>query len=219
MAGTIPTRPYRSPVREDRSRATRARVLAAAATEFLDVGYAATTVRAVARRAGVSVATVEQAFGTKPRLLKLAIAYAIRGDAAQAPMLEREWAHRAAAVPELDGFLALVAGQLIESAARSAGLVAAALEGANQDETLEVLAAELRSQRRQTAAWIIDGVMARAPLRPGLDRESATDTVWLLMDPRTFIEATRQRGWSPAEFGRWFAAALARLLTPIKETP
>jgi Bacterial regulatory proteins, tetR family len=49
---------------------TRARIIAAAARQFLACGYAAATMRAAAADAGVSLPTVELAFGTKARLLK-----------------------------------------------------------------------------------------------------------------------------------------------------
>ncbi|MGO9961288.1 MAG: TetR family transcriptional regulator [Solirubrobacteraceae bacterium] len=51
-------------MRVQRARATRERILTAACAEFLLSGYAATTMRAVAVRAGVAVATVELVFGT-----------------------------------------------------------------------------------------------------------------------------------------------------------
>jgi AcrR family transcriptional regulator len=223
MAGppprSAPRRSYRSPLRADRAHATRTRILAAARAEFLRSGYGATTMRALAQAAGVSVARLEQAFGTKALLLQAAIAYAIRGDAGQVPMLERDWAARAAAEPELAVFLERVAEQLAGSAERSAGLIAAALEGAAQDATLGGLAARLRAQRRESAGWIVAGVRARAPLRPGVDPERAIDTVWLLMDPRTFIEATQARAWTSGHFARWFADAVARLLTTTQESP
>jgi hypothetical protein len=98
--------------------------------------------------------------------------------------------------------------------------VAAALESAAQDEFLGALSDQLRAQRRETSAWIVDGVIARTPLRPRLDREQAIDTVWLLMDPRLFCAATRDCGWSAEAFAQWFAGSVARLLlAPGSATP
>ena len=48
-------RVYRSPLREEQARQTRAAVLDAAGACFLERGYAATTMRDVATRAQVSV--------------------------------------------------------------------------------------------------------------------------------------------------------------------
>ena len=208
----VPKRSYRSPARERRARQTRERILAAARTEFLGSGYAATTLRAVARAAGVSVATVELLFGTKPALLRATISFAIRGDADPVPMLQREWALRAEATLSPEDFLAIVARVLTDSAQRAAGLVVAAFEAARADESMLPVARQLRAQRAETAAWIVDGVIERAPLRIDADRDIAVDTIWLLMDPHGFCALTADRGWTPAQFEQWFADSAGRLL-------
>lgn len=212
-------RVYRSSVRAQRALETRERILVAARTEFLRSGYSATTMRAVAMTAGVSVATVELVFGTKPALLQAAISFSIRGDSGSTPMLQRDWAAKAATTESASGFLDVTGRVLGDSAQRSAGLVAAALESAAQDESLRALAEQLRAQRRETSMWIVDGVIERAPLRRGIDREQATDTVWLLMDPRLFCAATRDCGWSADAFAQWFAGSVARLLLAPDPAP
>jgi AcrR family transcriptional regulator len=219
MPGVAPTtsrasskRTYRSPTREHRARATRERILAAARAEFLRQGYTTTTIRAVAAAADVSVPTVELVFGTKPQLLHAAISFSIRGDDDPVPMLQRDWAATAATSRSVSEFLAIVARVLVEGAQRSAGLVVAALESAHQDESMRVLSDQLLAQRLETAAWIVDGMTARSPLRPKIDRDGAIDIVWLLMDPRVFCALTHERGWAPERFELWFTDSVARLL-------
>jgi TetR/AcrR family transcriptional regulator, regulator of autoinduction and epiphytic fitness len=207
-----PKRSYRSPTRERRARETREQILAAASAEFLRSGYAATTIRVVATAAGVSVATVELVFGTKPQLLRAAISLAIRGDADPIPMLERDWARKAQTTPSAPAFLAIVARVLTGSAQRAAGLVVAAIEAARVDESMQPLADQLRAQRAETATWIVDGLIARASLRPETSRDKAIDTVWLLMDPHAFCALTHDRGWTPQQYERWFTDSLSRLL-------
>jgi AcrR family transcriptional regulator len=168
--------------------------------------------RAVASAAGVSVPTVELVFGTKPQLLRAAISFAIRGDADPIPMLERQWAARARAAGSVAEFLAIVGSVLAEAAQRSAGLAVAAFEAAHVDESMRALADRLRAQRAETAAWIVDGLMKRSPLRAGIGREQAIDTVWLLMDPHGFCALTQHRGWTPEQFGQWFTDSVGRLL-------
>src|SRR2546430_310345 len=51
--------------REARARETRERIIQAGVRLFLERGYVATTVQAIADEAGVAAATVYQAFGTK----------------------------------------------------------------------------------------------------------------------------------------------------------
>src|SRR6516164_9928169 len=94
-SGVKHTRRYRSPRRQQQARATRARIIAAAARRFLASGYAGTTMRAAAADAGVALPTVELVFGTKARLLKAVIDVAIAGDDEPGPMLDRRWARRA----------------------------------------------------------------------------------------------------------------------------
>lgn len=209
-----PRRPYRSPRREQQARATRRRILAAAADRFLACGYAATTMRAVAETAGVSLPTVELAFGTKARLLKAAIDVAIAGDDEPIPVLERAWAARALATTTVADFLAILGGVLREAARRSAGLVLAAFEGRSTDAEVAALADQLGRQRATTVAWIVDRIVERSPLRAEVSRQAAIDTVWLLMDPVVFQRLTRERGWSPAQFERWFTDSIPRLLLP-----
>lgn len=206
-------RPYRSAVRTDRARRTRARILEAATAAFRAHGYGGTTVAAVAAAAGVSVATIELAFPTKPELLKAAIDVAIAGDDEKVPVLQRPWARSALAAPDAPTFLEAVVAVLVPAAVRSDALVLAALDAARADERLGPLAGQLQAQRAATAGWIVDGLTERASLRPGIDRDEAVDIVWLLMDPAVFVGLTASRGWPPPRFGRFFADSLLRLLT------
>ena len=212
--GGTRARRYRSPRREQQARATRARIVAAAARRFLARGYAGTTMRAVAADAGVALPTVELVFGTKATLLKAVIDVAIAGDDEPVPMLDREWARRAESAAGAAGFAAVCAGQLAESARRAAGLTLVALEAARADADIAAVAAQLMAQRQVMAAWMVDGLLRWTPLRAGMDHATAVDTVWALMDPALFCRLTSDRGWSPARFRDWFADALLRLLLP-----
>jgi len=215
-ARSTPTRRYHSPRREEQARGTRARITAAAADRFLAHGYAATTMRAVAADAGVAVPTVELAFGTKARLLKAAIDTAIAGDDEPVPMLAREWTARAQSATEPQAFVALFAAVLTDSAWRGAGLTLAALEAARVDDDIAAIATQLLRQRQTMATWLVDGLMQRSPLRTGVSRAAAIDTVWALMDPALFCRLAGDRHWSPARFRRWFPDATLRLLLPAR---
>jgi len=193
---------------------TRARIIAAAARRFLAHGYAGTTMRMVALDAGVALPTVELAFGTKARLLKAVIDVAIAGDDEQVPMLDRKWASRAESIAVPADFVAAFAQVLAASAERAAGLAVAALEAARVDEDIAAVAAQLMSQREVMAAWLVDGVMRRSPLREGTNRVAAVDTVWTLMDPVIFCRLTNDRHWTTSQFEHWFTDSVRRLLLP-----
>ncbi|MBO0694442.1 MAG: TetR/AcrR family transcriptional regulator [Acidimicrobiaceae bacterium] len=203
-------RPYRSPKRREQARQTRRRILVAATEQFRSFGYAGTTMGAIASAAGVSVPTVELAFSTKASLLKEAIDVAIAGDDEPVPLLERPWAAGLLQTTTAGEFLAGVAEVVVASAQRAAALVLAAFEAAQADDRLASLAAQLKTQRAVTAAWIVDGITARSTLRT--DRAEAIDTVWLLMDPAVFDRLTTDRGWTGQRFGTWFSSSVLRLL-------
>ena len=116
------------------------------------------------------MAAVELAFPTKPDLLKAAIDVAIAGDDEPVPVLERPWAASARGVPDATAFLDAVATILVPAAERSDALRAHGPRRRPGDDRLVPLAEQLRAQRAVTAAWIVDGLTDKTPLRAGLDR-------------------------------------------------
>src|SRR6266487_7007189 len=168
--GGKPRRAYRSAQRTAAAQHTCQRIVAAAAEQFASAGYPATTMRSVAAAAGVSVASVELAFGTKAQLLKTAIDVAIAGDHDPVAVLDRDWATAAQATANVQDFLTAVGRTLRPAMTRSAGLVLAAYDAAATDPALPQLANQLATQRATTVAWIIDGIRDRATLRQGLTR-------------------------------------------------
>ena len=207
-----PRRGYVSATRTKQAEKTRKRVIEAATRLFVQQGYATTTMRAIADEAGVSVPTVELLFGTKAQLLHVVIDVAVAGDDEPVPVLRRAWAADAQSARDLAGFLSVVAKVLSAAQARSAGVVLAAYEAAASDPDIQLLIMDRESQRERTATWIVNGVVERAGLRPGLDRARATDTLWMLMDPVIFHRLTRHRDWSSDRYAFWFADSVTRLL-------
>ena len=82
---------------------------------------------------------------------------------------------------------------------------------------LDSIADQLKTQRAVTAAWVVDGLSARVPLRAGVDRRGAIDVVWLLMEPAVFDRLITDRGWTPQRFGAWFADSALRLITACSD--
>src|SRR6266516_1533758 len=70
MANVKPKRRYNSSGRQAQARRNREAILDAAQRQFLEGGYAATTIAAIAAEAGVSVETIYKAFGGKPGLVR-----------------------------------------------------------------------------------------------------------------------------------------------------
>ncbi len=64
------TEPGEAPSRAEQRRRTEARILAAAASRFVESGYERTTIRGIARAAGVDVGLVMHYFGAKRDLFQ-----------------------------------------------------------------------------------------------------------------------------------------------------
>jgi AcrR family transcriptional regulator len=207
-------RGYVSAARTQKARETRKRVIDAATQLFVEQGYASTTMRMIAGEARVSVPTVELLFGTKAQLLHVVLDVAVAGDDEPVPMLDRTWAADAQSAQDVAAFLSAVAEVLREAQVRSAGVMLAAYEAAASDADIYVVITDRERQRARTASWIVDGVLGRASLRPGLDRTTAVDTIWMLMDPVVFSRLTRHRGWSAERYATWFADSVTQLLQP-----
>jgi TetR/AcrR family transcriptional regulator of autoinduction and epiphytic fitness len=211
------TRPYSSVVRAEQARRTRGRVLEAAHRLFVERGYPATSMRAVAAAADVAVPTVELLFGTKPRLLTAVIDVAIAGDDEPVGVLDRDWAVRAREAPTARELLRVAAGVLRAGQERSAGVLLAAYEAATGDPAVARLVHDQEERRALTARWLVEGLVARTPLRPGVTLDDATESVWALMDPVLFVRLTRRRGWPAERYETWWAESVLRLLTDEEE--
>jgi len=207
-----PPRSYDSPRRREQADATQSAILDAARALFLNRGYVATSVRAIAERAGVSAATVYQAFGNKRSILSRLVDVSIAGDQAPTPVLNRPWVQALREEPSLDRRVQLLARggtQILERRAPIDAVVAAA---AATDHEIAVLWSQLREQRHAGQARLLELVVGEASLRSGLSRAAAADILYAVGSPETYRSLVDDRGWSTARFERWYAETLLRLL-------
>jgi AcrR family transcriptional regulator len=185
---------------------TRADIARAARELFVSQGWAATTVRAVARRAGVSVPTVYAAYENKAGLAK---ALAEAADLSADP--PRMLAELEGAADDPERQLAAMAGydrRLFERAGDVIQLVREA------GRTEPALAAAYRTGRRLGDETRIEVFSDWPPgtLRPGLDVPGAVDVYAALCNIDVFDTLTVERGWSADRVERWWGEALTREL-------
>src|SRR4051812_30912771 len=86
-----PTRRYDSARRRAQAEATRNDILDAAQRLFEELGYAATTMQAIAAEAGVALKTVYVAFETKSGLLRALWNHRLRAGRDDTPVAEQPW--------------------------------------------------------------------------------------------------------------------------------
>lgn len=198
-------RGYDSVRRRAQAQRTRGDIADAARRLFVSQGWASTTVRDVAREAGVSVPTVYAAYGNKTGLVWALVDAADLS--ADLPRMLTELDETA--TPERQ--LAALAGydrRLFERAGDLIGLIREA--GRTETEL-----ADLYDRARRVADRTRDELFSSWPdgtLRPGLDRSTAVDMYAALCNIDVYTTLTGERGWSPDRVERWWSEALARQL-------
>ncbi len=198
--------------REERARRTRRRIVSAAGELFLERGYPATTVVAIAEAAGVAPATVYQAFGTKQAVLAALLDTTIAGDDDAVPLLEREWASRAARLSTPQRRLAAVVRQAVDVVARTAPLKQVMRDAAAVEPDVWALIREDHQRRRQTQRAMVEIAIGSDRLRRGLTREQAADTFFLLVTSDAYRLAVEELGVSAEEWRRRLVRLLSREL-------
>jgi AcrR family transcriptional regulator len=205
-------RDYRSTVRAEQARATRRAIVAAASRLFVDDGYGATTIDAVAQAAGVSRKTVFTAVGAKVDLLKIALDWAVAGDDLPVALADRETLREL--LDQSDPRVLLIGWgrQQAEIGARVAALVQALEMAAGTDGEARVLLAQVQEQRLGGARKIVNRLRKLGALTADLTVAEAVDLAWLATDAALYDRLVRIRGWSTRRFGEWLGENLCRQL-------
>jgi AcrR family transcriptional regulator len=206
-------RRYESPLRRTQAAATRRAIIDAATRLFVERGFVATTMDAIAEAAGVSRATVFTAVGSKATLLKTAYDVALVGDDEPVPMPQRPWAQGVRLATTPGAMLEAYADLILVVSGRLGPLTEAIRGAASADPEVRQVWEKTQEERRIGAGNIVRMAIERGGLREGLDPEQAADIVWLLNDAGNYQRLVNERGWSPAAFRDWVAATLrAQLL-------
>jgi AcrR family transcriptional regulator len=201
-------RDYHSPMRAAQVELSRVRVLTAARELFLAQGYAATSIAAIAARAGVVRETVYKLFGTKAGLLKRLYDVTVAGDPDETPIEGREWWEQmlAADPPTL---IATFARANTEVGCRLGAMLTMITAGAAAgDADLRELSAIAEAERLTGVRSMVDALARKAGLRDGLNLDEAADVVWALSSPEMWQLLTQHRGWEPARYQAWLERSL-----------
>ena len=211
MAKPVKRRRYSSAVRAEQAAQTRARIVTAASDLFGSEGYARTSIRAIAEKAGVAPDTVYAVFGTKARVLTALIDARLAPSGA-ANVLDSPGAQAVRDEPDQRRQVHLFAEEIAAISARVRPVYeimrgASAVEGDMAGVFAEMEGYRLRNMR-QAAAWIA----ARGPLRD--DTERAAQTIWAIASPQLAGLLCDRLGWTQDEYAAWLEDVLARALLP-----
>lgn len=200
--------------RARRAAETRLRIVQAAAKLFVERGYAATTIEAVATEADVAVETVYARFKNKRNLLETYLDVSIVGDAAPVPLLDRPEVQAVAAASDQREQVRLAAGIMRGILERNAPVHAVLRTAIAVSPELDALVEEDEARRHASQRAFVEMLSSRGPLRDDLSIADATERVSALANPETYAYLTRRRGWTEARVQRWLEESLTLVLLP-----
>jgi AcrR family transcriptional regulator len=213
MAADVkPPRRYESKMRDEQARRTRRAVLAAAHKQFVEQGYAATTIAGIAADAGVSVETVYKTFRNKPSLAKAAFDVAAVGDDEPIPMLQREFVRRNMAEPDARKKLRSYADDLAQRAPRMGPLLLVLRDAAATDPAASEVWEQLQHERLTGMTAFAHHLHDGGHLRDGVSWQEARDVLWTHTSVEVWDLLVQQRGWSKKRFGKWTGQQLVAAL-------
>jgi AcrR family transcriptional regulator len=198
-------RAYHSEVRQRAAGATREAIVAAARALFASRGFAATSIDAIAREAGVATPTVYAVFGNKRAILRLmldAIDEEAEVDALRPVLASGSIDEQREAIARFFGRLFTRGGDLIE-ASRSAGA---------SDPELRAMTEQGRARHRREMRKVVDAWARAGALRKGLSARDAADALAAVTSYAVFADL-QAAGWNVKKYERWVADAMARLAT------
>ncbi len=202
-------RRYASTRRADAARETRRRIIAAACDELLERGYQATTVTALARRAGVSQQTIYNSVGAKAAVLKAVYDVQLAGDDEPIAITDRPEFRAVQSQRSMAATLRAYAAMSRMIIGRVGSLLGAVfVDGPGADAELRAFLATIDRERRAGNTGVVTLIHDRFGLPDGLTLERAVDTIWTLTAPEIADRLVRRCGWSLDDYETWLANAL-----------
>ena len=211
MADPVKRR-YDNSRRQAQVRATRLKVIEAAKLLFIEHGYPATTIEAIAEAADTPLPTLYRLFGSKRALLAAVLDTSFGGDDRPIAFGDRPATLAALAEPDPVTMVNTFARIVRELMDRSSGIQHILASAAQVDPEAAELLAEIRRQRYTGQSRIVAALEARGALDPGLDTAEAADIVYAVMSPDMHRLLTAERGWPADRYERWIARSLGTLL-------
>lgn len=210
--GVKPKRRYDSKRRREQAAVTRREILEAAQHLFGSRGYAATTITAIASKAGVATKTVYLAFDTKSGVLRALWNLLLRGDEGEAPVAQRAWYREVLEEPDPEKMLRLNARNARAAKERIGDVLGVIREAAAVDPDSAALWDRIQTEFHENQSKIVETLEQMGSLRPGLDAATAADVLWTLNHPDVWQILVGRRAWTPARWEEWLADASCQQL-------
>ena len=201
--------PQALPTRRERAKATHWRIIKAAYESFCERGYAGTTMAHVAERAGVAVQTVYFVFHTKAELLSRAYDFAVMGEGEPRIPEEQAWYQEMTAEPDVTAALRHLIGGVSDIVRRVTPLYVVARASADGDEEITRVQTFHETWRADGYRAMLEVLLRKAPLRPGLDPERANHLLLLYAGPDVYHVLVDVYRWTHEDWVGWAVATIA----------
>ncbi len=205
-------RSYDASGRRAQARQRRREIVIAARELFETDGYQATTIAAVARRAGVSAESIYKGFGTKAALAKAVFDFVIAGDDEPVPMAERPETQAIQAEPDVRRKIELYVDGLNLRQERSARVQLLIRDGRHHDETLRETWQTLLDERLTGMTMFGRHLVDSGQLRDGITVEEVADVLWTYIAVELYELLVVHRGWSLERYAAWIGRAITDAL-------
>ncbi|PJJ63432.1 TetR/AcrR family transcriptional regulator [Compostimonas suwonensis] len=200
----------RYPKRSAQAARTRATIIAAAGELFGELGYAGTTMKAIARRARVSVESVYLA-GSKSALLATAMTVAFTGTESDRPLAEEPGYAAVFANEDVGEALDSYVDVVSVSIARSDPLWRTARAAADAEPEIRRLMDEALARRRSDLAMTGPWLVSRGVITPDLI-ESANATLSALVSHEVYEHLVDEFGWTLEQYVEWLRTVIRRVI-------
>jgi AcrR family transcriptional regulator len=214
VTGEVKRHRYDAARRAAQSTRTRQRIIEAAHALFVQRGYRATTLAAIASSADVSVDTIYELVGRKSALLRELVEQAISGTDRAVVAEERGYVRAVIAEPDPAAKLAIYAGAVREIHERMAPLFLALREASSTEPEAEAVWKRIGERRATNMRKLARDLRQASGLRADLSIPDAGDILWATNSPELYVLLTVERGWSPDRYQRWLTDTWHRLLLP-----
>lgn len=212
MSRPVKTRPYDATRRREKARENRVGILDAARRLFLADGYARTSIAAIAEEARVSPDLIYRHFGNKKGLVVELLNYAVTGELDSPKVLEQERVRATLDEPDQRRQLEMFADDIADRVRRAQAIDDVIRSAGEVDAEIAGMHAKMHRTRHRNIRRLVEAVAAHGPLRDGLDVETATTTVWMLVGPATRRQLVDGIGWSQEQYAAWLHDAVENYL-------
>ena len=184
----------------------------AAGRLFVNVGYVATSVRAIAQEAGVAEKTVYLQFETKPAILKAVVEAAIVGSDDPVPAARSPWFLEVLAECRLDRKVELLSKATSALHERTGPVFAVAREAATVDPAVAALwnrgkRGHLSDMTTMARSFADQGLIPAA-----VDIAWAIELLYVLLGPENWYLIRRELGRDEHRYTHWLRTSLTQAL-------